>query len=252
MVRSYEKWSGLGNDFILLRELPPNWDPQRLCDGSEGLVADGVLLVTPPGDEPASMVIYNRDGSRPEMCGNGLRCAVRYLMEGGFDLSAGIRSDAGLHEVGPLKGDEVTVTVGSARWLDPMMGQPQSIGDLQFYAVDVGNPHAIFFDPVDDVDLVDLGQRMQRDDRYPAGSNVHLVTEVEAVFHVRHFERGVGLTEACGTGAAAVAWSAVQIGRGRWPVTTQLPGGQLRFSLAEGGGLWMTGPAQRIGSGVLH
>ena len=247
----YEKWSGLGNDFILMESLPPGVSPSSLCDGSWGLSADGLLLVTPPGDRPARMIIYNRDGSRPEMCGNGLRCAVRSLQERGFALDAGIDSDVSRHRVSDHGGGQVRVTVGQPAWWAQTGPHPSLFEGAQFFGVDVGNPHAVFFDPDLDVDLVALGTRMQSDSRFPQGTNVHLVQTQGADLLVRHFERGVGITQACGTGAAAVAWAGVQTDRCGWPVQTHLPGGCLEFDEAMEGGLWMAGPAERLGHGTL-
>lgn len=251
MVCNYEKWSGLGNDFILMESLPPKTSPSSWCDGSRGLTADGLLLVQPPQAGPAQMVIYNRDGSRPEMCGNGLRCAVRYLLEAGHDLRAGIRSDVGRHQVVISQGHEVTVTVGEPHWWGRTGDHVQTVQGLEFYGVDVGNPHAVFFGAKASIDLVELGRLMQSDSRFPEGTNVHLVDGRGDVLRVRHFERGVGVTQACGTGAAAVAWAAVAIGRSSWPVRTQLPGGGLYFDAGEEGQLWMTGPAERLSRGHL-
>ncbi len=251
MVCNYEKWSGLGNDFILLEALPRDTAPASWCDGSRGLSADGLLLVEPPTDGPARMTIFNRDGSRPEMCGNGLRCAVRYLVERGHDLSNGIDSDAGRHQVGALDEKAVTVTVGEPRWWTETGGELQALDSLKFFGVDVGNPHAVFFDVGPEAALLDVGHRMQSDARFPDGTNVHFVDGHDHRLQVRHFERGVGITQACGTGAAAVAWAAVETQRSQWPVDTHLPGGLLRFEAAANGQLWMTGPAHRIAQGPL-
>ncbi|MBF94072.1 MAG: diaminopimelate epimerase [Myxococcales bacterium] len=248
---TYEKWSGLGNDFILVESLPPGVAPESLCDSSRGLSADGLLLVTPPSDQPARLIIYNRDGSRPEMCGNGLRCVVRYLFEAGYDLTEGVVTDIARHEVKSVQKDQVCVTVGTPRWWSATGSQAAAFEDSFFYGVDVGNPHAIFFSPNPQIDLISLGERMQQDHRFPEGTNVHVVHEVGGILQIRHFERGVGVTQACGTGAAAAAWAAVQANRSQWPVRTHLPGGELIFDQTNEGFLLMTGSAERIGGGTL-
>jgi diaminopimelate epimerase len=267
---------GAGNRFLLwdarLRAAPPDAIEagRRLCDPASGLFdgrgADGLLLVLPPeGDGRVKLVIVNRDGSRPEMCGNGLRCVARYLAEedepnGEQQPSFSVETDAGLLPCrAELRGGawHVAVRVGRATvgtgFSVPFPGVPQG---LPAFPVDVGNPHAVLDASHLGVRLVDAPLQAVADatlatGRFPAGVNVELVEVHGDHVRARVLERGVGETAACGTGAAAVAAVALRhLGFGA-PVRVHMPGGVLEIAPEDGpdGALWLAGPT-RVGRRV--
>jgi diaminopimelate epimerase len=275
--------SAAGNAFALLEVAPDALpaDPGRLARalcadvGSElraqaragglpelpGRDLDGLLLVLPPeGGGRVKLVIVNRDGSRPEMCGNGLRCVARYLAEeDGPSASAApgfsVETDAGLLPCrAELRGDtwHVAARVGRATvgegFSVPYPGVPRG---LPAFSVDVGNPHAVLDASHLGARLVDaplqrVAEAVLATERFPAGVNVELVEVHGDHVRARVFERGVGETAACGTGAAAIAAVALaHLGFGP-PVRVHMPGGVLELAPDEdgGGALWLAGPTR--------
>jgi diaminopimelate epimerase len=239
---AFEKWQGLGNHFIVLEKMPSNRSVAEICDRRLGVGADGILLIDV---SPPRMTVFNADGSRAAMCGNGLRCAARYLVERGANLSAGIATDSGQLAIGAIDG-LVTVAVGSPRSLG--MG---SFEGYDYIHIDIGNPHAVFLDPPGSFDLESIGEAMQEHVGFSGGVNVHEVRSGNSVLIVVPFERGVGLTQACGTGAAASAFAYQSASKSTWPIQTELPGGHLSFTQDAEGLLWMSGPAERVFTGLL-
>jgi diaminopimelate epimerase len=238
----FEKWQGLGNHFIVLQKMPANRSVAELCDPRLGVGADGVLLIEL---SPPRMTVFNADGSRAAMCGNGLRCAARYLAQRGADLSSGIATDSGQLAIGTV-GGLVTVAVGLPKNLG--MGSFQG---YDYVHIDIGNPHAVFLDPAGSFDLEGIGEAMQSHPDFSDGVNVHEVRTGASVIIVVPFERGVGLTQACGTGAAASAFAVQATQASAWPLTIELPGGLLTFEPSDDGLLWMSGPAERVFTGLL-
>jgi diaminopimelate epimerase len=259
---TFHKYEGLGNDFILVEVQPGQLlSPalaSRLCDRHFGIGADGVLHVS--GAEPdarARMVILNADGSRPEMCGNGLRCVALHLARADAAPSARyvVATDAGLRTCQLERGGiEALVTIG--------MGQGRIEGELAveldgarhaFTRISMGNPHAIAFD-VEEPLLDRLGPRVS--DSIPSGSNVELVrVRAERQLEVVVWERGVGRTLACGTGAAASAVAAAVQGRAPYgvPLQVRLPGGLLEVTVGEGNlDVSLRGPARHVFSGAVE
>ncbi len=233
----FEKWEGLGNHFVVLESLPEDTTVQELCDPQLGIGADGVLLLSRSGP---SMTIYNADGSRAAMCGNGLRCAAKWFVERGVALDQGIATDSGMMLVGDV-GEDVTVVVGRPK----LVGRDEFNG-YTYVSVDMGNPHAVFIDPAASFDLESIGQAMQTHSDFNDGVNVHEVRLGGSILIVVPYERGVGLTQACGTGAAASVFAAHLQMNLPWPIVTELPGGVLSFELDHQGVLWMTGPARKV------
>jgi diaminopimelate epimerase len=268
------KYHGLGNDFVVVRasDMPDALDAwaEAICDRHRGVGADGVLVLSEPasdaeasGNEQAAdarMVIYNRDGSRPEMCGNGVRCVVRHLVQvEGFSAdSVTIASDAGLRrcEVTDQKEGtwQVRVEMGQAA-IDPQPVRAH-IGhfDAELMAVDMGNPHAVVFQTAGVETIDEVGQALNSDHpSFPKGVNVEFVEQTGPnQLRVDVFERGVGRTQACGTGACAAAAAAIEAGvcEAGEPVDVALPGGVLRIELVDGN-VWMTGPVDYVLRGEL-
>ena len=260
----FAKYEGLGNDFLVVDTmhdaLLDRAQVAKLCDRHFGVGGDGVLLVTPPTSlgARATMVVLNADGSRPEMCGNGLRCVALHLAlqdraPGGSFI---VDTDAGPRLVAVERdGTRGSISVGMGR------GQPEGElshafgkASLAFSRVSMGNPHAVTFDAgLDERALDELGPAVSA--LFPLGSNVELVTtNSERVLDLLVWERGVGRTLACGTGACAVVVAAAR--QNRVPFDTEievrLPGGPLHITVTrETLDVTMRGPARRVFSGEV-
>lgn len=238
----FEKYHGQGNDFVVVDV--PNVEAltaakaAELCDRHFGVGADGVLLVSPDPGGFARMTVLNADGSRPEMCGNGLRCVARYLVEHkAAPETFDVVTDAGLRRCTVTKRDGATwVSISLGR------GKPHGIfqlegqgGTLAFDLVSMGNPHAILFESTHDAAQVDvIGPLVSK--AQPEGSNVEFVRQVgPTTLEVIVWERGVGRTMACGTGAGAVVVAAARRGLVPYdaPVAVVLPGGTLEVTVAR-------------------
>jgi diaminopimelate epimerase len=262
----FGKYEGAGNDFLLIeaesdRLVSPE-QATRLCDRHFGVGGDGVLLIVPPltPGAKARMVVLNADGSRPEMCGNGLRCVALYLAERDgltqsefvVDTDAGPRATQ-VDRRNPDGPAQVTLGMGRARLVGKRhfvaAGEPR-----EFVLVDMGNPHAIAFETgVDVAELDRFGPAFSGST--PGGTNVEVVTaRGPGVFEVLVWERGVGRTLACGTGAAAVAAAAAVTERASFgtPVEVRLPGGALTLTVEEGSlEVTLRGPARHVFSGQV-
>ncbi len=253
----FDKWQALGNDFILV-DTQPCWTPETVCavcDRHTGIGADGVLFLE---RQPVRMTILNADGSRPEMCGNGLRCAAAFLLEAGEpgwapSKDASVATDAGERacRVTVLGGGtfEVRIDMGVVR-MEGILDDPEGAGP--FLRVNVGNPHLVSFDRPRSM-LASLGPRLER--ALPGRANVELVErQSDGSLSVAVWERGVGPTQACGTGACAVVAAACATERAPFDreIEVALPGGVLRV-LVEKATMraWMTGPATRVYRGEL-
>jgi diaminopimelate epimerase len=259
---AFEKYEGLGNDFIVVeaeREADAGLTPERaraLCDRRFGIGADGVLLVLPP-DNPAHaarMRVLNSDGSIPEMCGNGLRCVALQLAArspaGADALLFSVETDAGVRR-SVVEGTEVTVEMGAVRWLGDreieIDGVPVTVA-----IADAGNPHAIRFDLPSDAEIARLGPRLATHAAFPGGTNVAFARVGDDGIDLVVWERGAGLTMACGTGACATVAVACakKLARYGTPVTVRLPGGALTITIDEASAATrMRGPARHVFSG---
>ena len=216
--------------------------------------ADGLLVVSDAVGALAEMRIFNADGSEPETCGNGLRCVARYLVDRGAGdaftiatLAGPVKTEIVAHE--PF---EARIDLGHVTF--PHDAQPERIDALgatwTFVAASLGNPHAVVFvDDVAAIDLEALGRAFDTNARFPHGVNLHvarIVTTEDATLEVRHYERGVGLTQACGTGAVASAAVAIATRGFASPVTVRVPGGTLRVAWRAGATARLTGPAEPL------
>ncbi len=258
---------GLGNDFIVIDDLsgtPKIISPElakKMCDRRFGIGADQILWLKKPLDThlDARMEILNADGSSAEMCGNGIRAVAIYLRDhvqnaGTRKTDYAIETLAGVIRV-LFRGDDVEVDMGSPR-LGKGCEQGGELIEIEgqmfrFFEVSMGNPHAvIFIEDLDAVPLEKIGPLIECHPRFPGKTNVEFVQVVDAhTIRVRVWERGAGITLACGTGACAAAVAALQVGQVKNPVLVQLPGGTLRISWS-GATVTMTGPATEVFSGV--
>lgn len=268
----FSKWQGLGNNYIVLHheELPFDLTPERvhlLCDRNVGIGSDGILVIGPKtGEDRFRLRIFNPDGSEAEMCGNGVRMVARKLkMEGSISGNTVVlETPAG--EIVPKLGEDkmCTVDMGIARFGgeklsgfdgDCIEESLHAAGrSFTFTFVDVGNPHAIIPSPwpLELVPLHEIGPMIEEHKNFPRKTNVEFVKVVnEHEAKVRVWERGVGETRACGTGATATAVALVRTGRCTSPVTIELPGGKLVVEVRPDWRVFMTGPAEEIYHGDL-
>lgn len=247
----FVKMEGLGNDFVVF-EGPFTPDPQQVadwCDRRRGIGADGVLVVTRIDSATAAMGYWNADGSAAEMCGNGLRCVGRYAVSHGMVTGPRLTVNT---PVGPRS---VVVSEKAVRaQLGPVAasGDPVELAGYRLDRVDVGNPHAVAF--VSDCQAVPVGAAgplVEGDPAFPQRTNVEFATVVSRNrIDLRVWERGVGETLACGTGAAAAVAAAVSNGLTDSKVTVMLPGGALQVEIIDGEA-WIEGPAREVFAGTI-
>jgi diaminopimelate epimerase len=249
-VRTVSKYHGARNDFVVVDVRNNPIDDvhafaRHWCNRNIGIGADGVLLIGNADRAPVSMRVINADGSEAEMCGNGIRCVARYLDEHGEGGRQEIDTIGGLMHTEVIdRGDvyRVRVDLGEPQIISVNQTEPQSA------IVQVGNRHLVFFrEEIDRFDLWAIGEAIQDEPAYPDGINVHLI-EVQgpATLRVRHYERGVGLTMACGTGSVASAVAAIERGDVKSPVLVRVPGGELTVEWNRNGSAFMTGPAVHV------
>ena len=266
MALAFHKYEGLGNDFVLVeadREDAVSLELARtLCDRRFGVGGDGVLLVLPPSSSAAHarMRVLNADGSVPEMCGNGLRCAVLHVArrrqqtagELTFDTDAGLRPCV----IDDREGQGlVSVDMGIVR----ITGETRlsvgtdGEGPWELTLADAGNPHAITTRVATRAVIEAVGPRIATHPQFPAGTNVEFATFGNGKVDLVVWERGVGVTHACGTGACATV--AVGVARGLVSkgeeITVKLPGGELFVTILEDGRAIMRGPARHVFSGQV-
>ncbi len=265
------KWQGLGNDYLVVEEadLPGELTATAiglLCDRHCGVGSDGVLVnATLTGAVPgaaARMRVLNPDASEPEMCGNGIRIFTRYLAATGkvSEPEFVVETLAGAIKPRLLDDGRVRVDMGRARFrsanLDASAAGTLQVGgvDYEFTFVDVGNPHCVIV--VDDpatVDVAGVGAAIERHPFFPNRTNVEFIRpESDGSVRMRVWERGVGETQACGTGATAVGAASVRLGLATSPVLVHLLGGDLVIGVESDGAadgayrVFMTGPAEEV------
>jgi diaminopimelate epimerase len=276
----FVKMHGLGNDFIIVDCVAHPYNIEQLveqavalCDRHFGIGGDGLILVMPGKEAPYRMRIINNDGSEAEMCGNGIRCFAKYLYEHGLtretqftvETLAGLIAPVMLLDGAHVKA--VRVDMGEPRLERaqiPMVGpagtvvnEALPVADRTFNVttVSMGNPHAVIF--VDDVQhfpVEQYGPLIEHHPAFPKRTNVEFV-QVDAPDHLtmRVWERGAGITLACGTGACATLVAAVLNSRAERTATVALPGGPLEITWsAEDNHVYMTGPATEVFSGTVN
>jgi len=256
----FSKMHGLGNDFVVIdaREAAVEMTPARaqaIADRHAGIGCDQLILIGQSDHADVSMRIFNSDGSEVEACGNATRCVPLFV---GRDVL--IETRAGLLDAKGVDGG-ASVDMGQPRlewdaiplaYAMDTLSMPVSWEDLPApAAVNVGNPHVIFFlDDMNGVNFERLGPMIETDPLFPARVNVNFA-QVVGENHIRLivWERGAGLTRACGTGACATAVAAVRRKLVNGPTRVTLPGGDLLIEWAPGGTIRMTGPATHVFDG---
>jgi len=248
----FVKMHGLGNDFVVF-EGPIDPTPGEIsawCDRRRGIGADGVLEVMPLDEARVQMRYWNADGEVAEMCGNGLRCVARYAYDRGW---VGEKSFTVVTAVGDLP-VEIIAESRVRAWLGVPTAEdgPVTPSGIEVHRVGMGNPHAVIF--VDDAATVpvgELGPRIENDELFPEGTNVEFAEVLgRQSIELRVWERGVGETLACGTGAAAAAFLAHRQGRTGSAVEVRLPGGSLDVEIDERGA-WIEGPVHLVYRGSI-
>ena len=240
------KLHGTRNDFILIDERPQrltNYSEfaKSVCERRTGIGADGVLVLLKSLNADVQMRIYNADGSEAEMCGNGIRCVARYLDEKGEGGELRIETKAGPIATKILARNPYSVRVAIGT---PSVKKRENLNNATF--VSLGNPHVVLFaQGLDEYDLDEIGPKWNAQE--PGGINVHVaVKSGPSRLLVRHWERGVGKTMACGTGAVAAAAGAIVRGDVKSPVEVNVPGGRLVVEWDGAGEAFLTGPAEHV------
>ena len=260
MKRPFHKMHGLGNDFVIIdaRSRPFEVTPKlarAIADRRTGVGCDQLILLEPSGRADLRMRIWNSDGSEVESCGNATRCVVQ------LTGATSIDSDGGLLE-GKNIGAEVEVAIGEPRfnWDEIPLADPMDTAALplawnglaQPQALNVGNPHLVFFvdDPLS-IPIEELGPTIENDAAFPDRINVNIAHVSADGIRLRTWERGTGLTLACGTGACATAVAAIRSKRASSPVKVTMQGGLLTISWEPGQPIRMRGSATHVFEGAL-
>jgi len=259
--RRFHKMHGLGNDFVIVdaRTEPFAVSPalaRAISDRRTGVGCDQLIVLEPSDVADLRMRIWNSDGGEVESCGNATRCVVQ--LTGAKKIDSG----GGLLE-GEQLGAEVEVAMGEPRfgWDEiplayPMdtAALPMAWGELEHpMALNIGNPHVVFFVPdAREVPLDELGPKIENDPAFPERINVNVASCVDGRLKLRTFERGAGETLACGTGACASAVAAIATKRAQSPVTVDMAGGNLTISWAPGKPVRMRGGATHVFEGELE
>jgi diaminopimelate epimerase len=277
MVIEFSKYHGLGNDFILIdnrHSCEPEIAPEvaiKMCDRHFGIGADGVIFALPGRDgTDYAMRIYNSDGSEPEMCGNGIRCLAKFIaaLEGTEQVNKSYKIQTLAGVITPkLESDgQVTVDMGlpqlTAAEIPTNLGsptakviaQPLQVADKSWSVtcVSMGNPHCItFVEDVDAIPLTELGSQFEHHSAFPQRTNTEFIQVIKPDYlKMRVWERGAGITLACGTGACASVVAGVLNDKCDRLCTVELPGGCLQIQWSElDGRVYMTGPAEKVFTG---
>ncbi|GLO67019.1 diaminopimelate epimerase [Oceanobacillus kimchii] len=278
----FTKMHGLGNNYVYIDLFNYEIDEKlysdlaiHMSDIYTGIGSDGMILIHPTTAADVGMRIFNKDGSEGKSCGNGLRCTAKYAYENGIvqNRKFHIQTKANIVEaevsVDNNKVDQVTIDMGEpilARNEIPMMGNNDSkvvnepfvvAGETQYVtAVSMGNPHAVFFvNDIAEAPLETLGPTIEKDMRFPESINVEFIEVVSSTeINFRVWERGSGITQACGTGACAAVVAATlneKVTKSH-PIVVHLAGGDLNIEWKEDNHVWMTGPAEVIASGLFY
>jgi len=261
MARPFHKMHGLGNDFVIFdgREEPlPMTEPlaRAIADRRTGIGCDQLIVLEPSAVADVRMRIFNHDGGEVQSCGNASRCVV------GLTGAHTIETGGGVIE-GSADGDRIEVSLVEPRFAWDQVpiaypidtdAVPMGWGPLERpLAVNVGNPHLVFFvADLDAIDLVQLGPSIEHDPAFPERINVNVAQVTDGAISLRTWERGAGLTLACGTGASATAVAAIKSRRVSSPVRVTMPGGSLEIAWAPGEPVRMIGSATYVFGGEIE
>ncbi len=272
----FTKYTGLGNDFIFLDGptalgvKDPAALARRLCHRRTGIGADGLILLLPSDKADVRMRIINSDGSEAEMCGNASRCVPLHLLKNGLTTQTKITLDtlAGLikTEVLDVQKGLVRVNMGipqTTRGAVPMTGAPQAsalnaiikIGSVEHTGtgISMGNPHFVMFvDDAENAPVAEVGPLVETNAAFPQKTNVEFVQVLtNSTVRMRVWERGAGITQACGTGACATAVACILNKLTGPRVTVKLDGGELTIEWPDEQEIFMTGTATHVFEGEI-
>ncbi|PHV61149.1 diaminopimelate epimerase [Cyanobacterium aponinum] len=279
MTLKFSKYHGLGNDFILIdnrhqsQPLVSQEDAVKMCDRHFGIGADGVIFVLAgEGDTDYTMRIFNSDGSEPEMCGNGIRCFAQFIteLEGKEEIGKTYRIHtlAGLIcptimgngqvkvDMGEpqLEAEKIPTTLGKTG--EKVVNESLIVGDRTYHVscVSMGNPHClVFVEDVEQINLNEIGSKFENHPVFPQKTNTEFIQIISHNYlKMKVWERGAGITLACGTGACATVVAGVLNERCDRISTVELPGGCLEIEWSEKDNhVYMTGPATKVFSGQI-
>lgn len=273
----FTKMHGLGNDYVYVNCFEEKIDnppavARFVSDRHFGIGSDGLIMINPSKTADFEMEMYNADGSRGEMCGNGIRCVAKYV----YDYGLTDKTQISVETLGRIKYLELTVEDGKVSLVKVDMGKPELEADLipiisereqvidepievdgkeyHMTGVSMGNPHAVIYvDDVKGLDLEKIGPKFENHERFPKRINTEFVHCIDRqTVEMRVWERGSGETLACGTGACAVAVSSILNNLTDTQVTVKLLGGDLQIEWdREKDRVFMTGPATVVFDGVI-
>jgi diaminopimelate epimerase len=263
MKLDFIKMHGCGNDYIYIDCFKndveePEKLAQILSDRHFSVGGDGVILVCPSDIADARMRMFNADGSEGKMCGNGVRCVAKFVYDNGLCRNDPMR----IETLSGIKTLELSVDGGKVRAATVGMGKAETqrertlhVGgcSMTLMPVSVGNPHAVIFtQDAENAPLETLGPKIEHHPEFPDGVNVEFVQVLsQTEMRMRVWERGSGVTMACGTGSCASAAAAVRKGlcKPNVPIAVHLDGGTLHITVGEDGSVTMTGPAETVYEG---
>ena len=273
----FTKMHGLGNDYVYVNCFKekienPSEVAKYVSDRHFGIGSDGLIMINPSEVADFEMEMYNADGSRGEMCGNGIRCVAKYV----YDYGLTDKTSISVETLGGIKYLDLTVKDGKVVLVKVDMGTPilkpelipiVADGDMvvnepiivdrteyRMTGVSMGNPHAIIYmDNIKDLNLERLGPKFENHERFPKRINTEFVKFIDRhTLEMRVWERGSGETMACGTGACAVAVASILNGLTEEKVTVKLLGGDLQIEWdREANKVYMTGPATTVFDGEI-
>lgn len=273
----FTKMHGLGNDYVYVNCFEEKIDnppavARFVSDRHFGIGSDGLIMINPSKTADFEMEMYNADGSRGEMCGNGIRCVAKYV----YDYGLTDKTQISVETLGGIKYLDLAVEDGKVSLVKVDMGKPKLEADLipiisereqvidepievdgkeyHMTGVSMGNPHAVIYvDDVKGLDLEKIGPKFENHERFPKRINTEFVHCIDRqTVEMRVWERGSGETLACGTGACAVAVSSILNNLTDTQVTVKLLGGDLQIEWdREKDRVFMTGPATVVFDGVI-
>ena len=257
----FTKMHGLGNDYLYVYgEVPSNIEElsTKLSERHFGAGSDGMIYISPSAIADFKMRIFNADGSEAKMCGNGIRCVGKYVYDKGYTDKKSLTVET----LSGIKTLELGVSFGKVKSVTVDMGQAVPSEDMTLNVdgetvvltpVSVGNPHAVIFvDDIEKAPLTSLGPKIEHHKAFPDGVNVEFVQVLgNSELRMKVWERGSGVTMACGTGACASATAAVKkkYCESCEPISVHLDGGTLKIIVANDNAITMTGPAEFIYEG---
>lgn len=272
----FTKMQGLGNDYVYVNGFEerienPSEMAVKVSNRNFGVGSDGLILINPSEKADFEMEMYNADGSRGEMCGNGIRCVAKYV----YDYGLTDKTHISVETLGGIKYLDLTVEDGKVVLVRVDMGSPiltpaqipviadeaEAVAvpilvdetEYQMTCVSMGNPHAvIFMDDIEHLEIEKIGPKFEHHERFPNRVNTEFVQVLDRhTASMRVWERGSGETLACGTGACAVAVACILGGYTESKVTVKLLGGDLLIEWdREQNKIYMTGPAEVVFDGV--